>query len=99
MVLGGIKEVREAMEAGGHRTLAEYLVTLPKKRKHFTHRAMTEDEFETIWNVQYQFHPDILTNELHAKLKNAIFYQRPLKLQRGLIGKCTFETDKKQRDN
>lgn len=98
VVLGGIKEVREAMEAGGHRTLAEYLVTLPKKRKHFTHRAMTEDEFETIWNVQYQFHPDILTNELHAKLKNAIFYQRPLKLQRGLIGKCTFETDKKRCD-
>lgn len=97
-VLGGIKEVREALENNGHRTLAEYLVTLPKKRKHFTHRSMSEVEFESIWETQKPNHVGALTDELKAQVKNIIFYQRPLKSQRGLIGKCTFETDKKRCD-
>jgi len=49
------------------------------------------DEFETIWETQAQFHP-----ELNAKLKTeirdiTIFYQRKLKSQKHLISQCEFE--------
>jgi len=97
-VLGGIKEVREALERNGHRTLAEYLVTLPKKRKHFTHRTMSDAEFDLIWDSQRSYHDGSMNEDLKAKIKNIIFYQRPLKSQRGLIGRCTFEAGKRRCD-
>lgn len=50
------------------------------------------DEFEKIWFVQSRFHPE-LTPELKKKLKDIIiFYQRPLKSQKGLISLCEFES-------
>lgn len=50
------------------------------------------DEFEKIWSVQSRFHPE-LTPELKKKLKDIIiFYQRPLKSQKGLISLCEFES-------
>lgn len=97
-VLGGIKAVREELEKAGYRTLGELFATKEKKRKHFTHRTMSENEFELIWSAQKTFHNDLLIDELKSQIKNTIFYQRPLKSQRGLIGKCTFEPDKKRCD-
>lgn len=98
VVLGGIANIRAELNGNGFRTIGELLSTKDKKRKHFTHRTMTEDEFEKIWITQQNFHPDLLTADLKTTIKNTIFYQRPLKSQRGLIGKCTFETDKKRCD-
>lgn len=97
-VLGGIKAVREALERDGHPTLGAYLAKQPKKRGYFTHRTMSEHEFESIWSAQAIHHPVILNDDLKAKIKNIIFYQRPIKSQRGLIGKCRFEPDKKRCD-
>ena len=97
-VLGGIKEVREAIERDGFRSVGEYLAKRDKKRKHFTHRSMTENEFEAIWTAQSAFHPELLNDNLKFTIKNTIFYQRPLRSQRGLIGKCSFEKDKKRCD-
>lgn len=97
-VLGGIKQIREELESNGHRTLGELLNTKEKKRKYFTHRTMSEDEFEKIWETQKAFHADLLTDKLKSEIRKAIFYQRPLRSQRGLIGKCTFEPDKKRCD-
>lgn len=49
------------------------------------------DEFEQIWNTQQQFHPE-LTPELKHEIRDIIiFYQRPLKSQKGLISLCEFE--------
>ena len=48
------------------------------------------DEFERIWIVQSDFHPE-LTHELKQSLRKIIFYQRPLKSQKGLVGICEFE--------
>ncbi|MFZ1700440.1 MAG: type II CRISPR RNA-guided endonuclease Cas9, partial [Pyrinomonadaceae bacterium] len=98
VVYDGIKRIREELEAGQFRTLGELLNTKEKKRKHFTHRTMAESEFDEIWNTQKTFHPELLTDELRSKIRNIIFYQRPMKLQRNLIGKCSFETDKKRCD-
>ena len=97
-VLGGIARVREELESGEFKTIGHLLSTKEKKRKHFTHRAMTEDEFESVWSKQSEFYPTVLTDDLKMRVKNTIFYQRPLRSQRGLIGKCSFEPDKKRCD-
>lgn len=49
------------------------------------------DEFDRIWSVQTGYHPE-LTNELKKHIKDiVIFYQRPLRSQKGLVGLCEFE--------
>lgn len=49
------------------------------------------DEFEKIWDTQAKYHEE-LTDELKRKIKDEIiFYQRPLKSQKGLINICEFE--------
>ncbi|MDD2657439.1 MAG: type II CRISPR RNA-guided endonuclease Cas9 [Candidatus Pacebacteria bacterium] len=55
------------------------------------------EEFETICNTQKQFYPDTLTDEFISKLRNEIiYYQRPLKSQKGLVSVCEFEGFLKQ---
>lgn len=49
------------------------------------------DEFETLWESQARFHPE-LTPELKNEIRDVvIFYQRRLKSQKSLIGICEFE--------
>lgn len=49
------------------------------------------DEFESIWNTQSKFHPE-LTDELKHEIRDIIiFYQRKLKSQKNLISFCEFE--------
>ncbi len=49
------------------------------------------DEFERVWETQAQFHLE-LTPELKKEIRDiVIFYQRPLRSQKGLIGLCEFE--------
>lgn len=51
-------------------------------------RAAYEEEFDTIMNVQKGKHK-FLTEEVIHQLRNEIlFYQRPLKSQKGLVSKC-----------
>lgn len=50
------------------------------------------NEFETIWEKQASFHKE-LTPELKKDIRDiVIFYQRPLKSQKGLISFCEFES-------
>ncbi len=50
------------------------------------------NEFETIWETQAKFHKE-LTPELKKEIRDVvIFYQRPLKSQKGLISFCEFES-------
>ncbi len=52
------------------------------------------DEFERIWTTQAKFHPE-LTPELKHDIGNiTIFYQRPLRSQKGLIAICELEQKK-----
>lgn len=54
------------------------------------------DEFERIWETQARFHKE-LTPELKHKVRDCvIFYQRPLKSQKGLISFCEFESQEKE---
>lgn len=50
------------------------------------------NEFETIWETQAKYHPE-LTRELKKEIRDiVIFYQRPLKSQKGLVSFCEFES-------
>ena len=53
------------------------------------------DEFETVWETQRQYHPE-MTDELKSCIRDVIiFYQRPLKSQKWLVSFCEFEPQRK----
>lgn len=55
------------------------------------YRQDYEDEFNTLWNTQAKYHPE-LTPELKSKVDNEIiFYQRHRKSQHHLIRQCELE--------
>jgi CRISPR-associated endonuclease Csn1 len=65
-------------------------------RKRFVERKLYSQEFDAIWEKQKEFYPQILTEENKKKIKDdCIFYQRPLKSQKHLVGKCRFEPKKR----
>ncbi|MCC6864850.1 MAG: type II CRISPR RNA-guided endonuclease Cas9 [Ignavibacteria bacterium] len=69
---------------------------IEKIRTRFVYRKLYEIEFDLIWQTQNKFYPDILTDGNKNKIKNnCIFYQRPLKSQKHLVGKCRFEPNKR----
>ncbi len=89
----GIDTLTEAMQAEGCQYLGEYFYRLYQRgeriRAHYTHRKDHYlAEFQAICEKQG------LEASLVKKLKDAIFYQRPLKSQKGTIGTCTFEKGK-----
>jgi CRISPR-associated endonuclease Csn1 len=95
VVKQNITKLGEEMQEAGARTLGEYFAGLDPEeqriRARWTSRKMYLDEFERIWEKQSAFHPSILTEEFKKELHDAIFYQRPLKSQKGRVGECQFE--------
>lgn len=92
----GIDETTKGIGTG---TLGQYLANLnpheQRIRNRYTTRKMFLDEFEVIWEKQKAFYPEVLTEELKIKLgepnKGVIFFQRPLRSQSFLRGKCSLE--------
>ncbi|WP_158871225.1 type II CRISPR RNA-guided endonuclease Cas9 [Maribellus comscasis] len=88
------RSIKELQEKKGDKTLGQYFyedcyLNGEKIRDQYTHREDDYlDEFNRI--CAFQNIPD----EVRGKLYKAIFYQRPLKSQKGLIGKCVFEPSK-----
>ena len=81
------------MKVAGYEYLGDYFYHRysagEKIRKHYTDRnAHYIKEFYAICSKQ------CISSELTDKLFKAIFYQRPLKSQKGLVGKCPFERGK-----
>ncbi len=97
-VKGGIVDLTKEMEAKGYATLGqlfwmEYYRFGKRIRRHYTSREEHyEDEFNKICEMQGH----IIDSKLRKKLYDAIFYQRPLKSQKGLVAKCPFEQSKKR---
>ncbi len=102
--LGKVKEeiegLRKAMAEAGARTLGEHLASLDPEqtriRQRWTARDMYEEEFEAVWSAQAAHHPDVLTDDLKRRAHKAIFFQRPLKSAKGLVGPCEFERGKRR---
>lgn len=78
------------------RTLGAFLADQPTQRRRYTDRAMYAEEFEQLWNKQASFAPEQLTQALKVAIHNSIFFQRPLRSQKHLVGKCTFEPTRKR---
>ncbi|HUT90711.1 MAG TPA: type II CRISPR RNA-guided endonuclease Cas9 [Thermoguttaceae bacterium] len=99
VVKKGISDLENLMEQAGSRTLGEYLASLDPQqyriRGRWTSRKMYQDEFNQIWTAQSAYHSD-LTDEDRDRLYHAIFDQRPLKSQKGLIGICELEPNKRR---
>lgn len=101
----GIGELSEAMKDGNFATLGQYFNSFYNKGKIRNHYTAREEhylkEFEIICqaqaidgiNVKEQL-PEKRYIGLAKELYRAIFFQRPLKSQKGLIGKCSFEKSK-----
>ena len=91
-------ELEKHIQEGGFETLGQYLYSLDPKeqriRGRYTKRSMYEHEFEVLWNHLAALYPDKLTNDLKDKIYYTIFYQRPLKNQKFLVGLCEFEKKK-----
>jgi CRISPR-associated endonuclease Csn1 len=99
-VKGGIKSLEERVVEAGCRTIGEYFSTInshkERIRTRYTSRKMYEDEFELIWDKQRTFYPELLTDSLKKTVRKTIFFQRPLKSQKGLIGECELEPKRKR---
>jgi CRISPR-associated endonuclease Csn1 len=100
-----IGAISQAMEEGGFATLGQYFSSLYNKGKIRNHYTAREEhylkEFEIICNRQgitgineNEKLPEKKYSGLAKELYRAIFYQRPLKSQKGLIGKCSLEKSK-----
>ncbi len=97
----GISELRKAIAEGGFKTLGEYLNSLNphdiRIRNRYTERDMFVEEFDSIWEIQKQFYPELLNDENYKDIRDRIiFYQRPLKSQKNRRGYCKFEKNKRR---
>lgn len=94
---GKVKTAISALRAEmqGH-TLGAFLADQPTQRRRYTDRSMYAEEFEQLWCKQATFAPEQLTQALKVAIHNSIFFQRPLKSQKHLVGKCTFEPTRKR---
>jgi CRISPR-associated endonuclease Csn1 len=89
-VAKGIKDLSQEIESAECKTLGQYFYKLyqenGKIRKRYTSREEHYlAEFEIICEVQQ------LNEKIIEELRKAIFFQRPLRSQKGLVGKCSFE--------
>ena len=100
-----IGELSQAMKEGNFATLGQYFYSLYNKGKIRNQYTAREEhylkEFEVLCKTQNIL--GIIENEqlpekrytgLAKDLYRAIFFQRPLKSQKGLIGKCSLEKSK-----
>lgn len=83
-----------------HQTVGQYQMVQLDKNPNYSlknqvfYRQDYLNEFEVIWETQAKYHKE-LTPELKKEIRDVvIFYQRPLKSQKGLISFCEFESRK-----
>lgn len=96
----GIAATSELIEK--HKTLGAGLASLnphnERIRNRYTLRSMYLEEFNIIWEFQAQFKPEFLNVELKLKIGDPkigiLFFQRPLRNQKYLIGTCALEKNK-----
>lgn len=94
-IAGGAKALDEAM---GARTYGQFLHDSPQKRirmrddgegyDFYPERRHLVAEFEALWAAQAVFHPELLSEDVRARLHRIIFFQRDLKAPK--VGGCTF---------
>ncbi|MBZ0170958.1 MAG: hypothetical protein K8E66_01125, partial [Phycisphaerales bacterium] len=93
-----IGELAGLVEAHDPPTLGAYLASLDpveqRLRDRWTARSMYHAEFDRIWVTQAD--PLSLTAEHMEQVRDAIFFQRPLKDQSHLVGRCSLVSGHKR---
>lgn len=89
---------RKSFIAERHITIGQYFYSKLSEDRNFRVRQNVFPrecyiaEFEQIWSTQQAHYPDLLTDEKRKVVRDQIiFYQRRLKSQKQLVGKCQFE--------
>jgi CRISPR-associated endonuclease Csn1 len=97
--LGDISDRSKELDFN-HQTVGQYQMAQLDKNPNYSlknqvfYRRDYLNEFERIWVTQAKYHKE-LTPELKKEIRDVvIFYQRPLKSQKGLISFCEFESRK-----
>lgn len=91
----GINNLNDEIEAAGCKYLGEYFYRLYQNKDKIRTRYTSRKEhylaeFNAICNMQE------LPEQLRKEIGSIIFFQRPLKSQKGTIGKCPFERGKQR---
>ena len=102
--LGPVKKaisvLEEKIQEARARTLGEYFSKIDpvqtRIRQSYTSRKMYESEFELIWDSQKRYYPEILDDDFKEKAHRLIFFQRPLKSSKELVGECELENGRKR---
>lgn len=99
----GEKTLGQYLNSIAPKEFEPYKDGLERIRNRYTTRQMYIDEFEKIWEKQKAFHTE-LTTDLKEKFggrkkedykeDGILFYQRPLRSQKHLVGNCSFEPSK-----
>jgi CRISPR-associated endonuclease Csn1 len=63
--------------------------------RRYTHREMYRDEFDRIRTAQSALHPQLKPADWD-RIGRILFYQRPMKSQSHLIGRCSLETERRR---
>ncbi len=92
-VKAGISDLERRMEERSSVTVGQYLHWFRQQREpqherirvHYTHRTMFEKEFDLLWERQSPSIPALQDEQLRQRVRDAIFFQRPFKLQKDLI--------------
>ena len=95
-----IKE-KELLDQNGFKTLGEYYFDLLKKDKKVRKTKFSADDQEVnssrisyVEEFNFLMKTQNIDKDLADKFFDAIFFQRPLKSQKGAVGKCTLEKTK-----
>lgn len=79
-------------------TVGQFFYFGLREDKHYTvkkqvfPRTAYMEEFDLIWENQRKYYPKVLTEENKEEIRDRIiYYQRPLKSQKGLVSICEFE--------
>ncbi len=98
VVKDSISFLQSEIARTGSRTIGEYFAGLDPEeqriRGRYTARQMYLDEFEKLWAAQAPHHQ--LDDAAKQAIHQAIFFQRPLKSQSGLIGMCELEPSQRR---
>ena len=95
--LGAISD-RSKVLAMDHLTVGQYQMRLLRENPNVSLKNMVFyrqdylDEFERIWETQRTFHPELTEALKHEVRDVVIFYQRPLRSQKSLVGYCELES-------
>ena len=101
-MLAEISELEAQIAAASCRTLGEHLAGLTDKdplarlRGRHTRRDMYQREFDAVWQTQQSHHPGVLTEDRRERIHHIIFYQRPIRIPKSMVGCCELEPKRRR---